>query len=44
MALIGVIGKSLLYSVFYNFMNMRHDGMSLTCVIGNSLPYSDGNM
>jgi len=40
MALIGVIGNSLLYSVGYRRVSMGHGGMALIGVIGNSLLYS----
>ena len=43
MALIGVLGNSLLYSVVYRFVSMGHSFMALTFIIGNSLPYIDGN-
>ena len=43
MVLIGVLGNSLLYSVVYSFVSMGLSVMALAFIIGNSLPYSDGN-
>ena len=42
MALIGVIGNSLLYSVGYRWVSVVHGGIALIGVIENSLIYSVG--
>ena len=44
MALIGVIGNSLLYIVGELCVSIGHGGMTVIDVIENSLPYSVGGM